>query len=181
LLALATSLAPGIRIGIVCSAIYYVFYVAFAIRFIGHGFVYKRLEEALAEDSAAEEPENKNLLPPVTADAIEAGLKNWKEEKRYLQSGITISDVSRHIATNNKYLSLYINQRQNKSFRAWINELRIDEAKRLLRSNPELTVNEIARRTGFAKNNHFYDLFLKNVKQTPAAWRKGRPHHDSHD
>ncbi|MDR2680960.1 MAG: AraC family transcriptional regulator [Tannerella sp.] len=197
LLALATSLIPGIRIGIVCSAIYYVFYVYFAIRFTSHCFVYKKLEEALAEDSATEtteeakepeyseepeEPENKNQLPPAMADVIEAGLKSWMEEKQHLQSGITINDVSRYIGTNRKYLSLYINQHLNRSFRTWINELRINEAKRLLRSNPELTVNEIANRTGFAKNNHFYTLFLKGVGQTPSAWRKGeRPNRNSHD
>jgi AraC-like DNA-binding protein len=181
LLALATSLIPGIRIGIVCSAIYYVFYTAFAIRFIGHGFVYKRLEEALSEDNAAEEPENRSPLPPAAADAIETGLKKWLGEKQYLQPAITLSDVSRHIGTNNKYLSLYINQRLNRSFRAWINELRIGEARRLLSSNPELTINEIANRTGFAKNNHFYHLFFQSAGQTPSTWRKEHLNHDSHD
>jgi AraC-like DNA-binding protein len=175
LLALATSLTPGIRIGIVCSAIYYVFYVGFAIRFIGHGFVYKKLEEALTEDNGAEATENENPLPSAGANAIETGLKNWMEEKRYLQSGITISDVSRHVGTNNKYLSLYINQRLNRSFRTWINELRIDEARRLLSSNPELTVNEIADRTGFASQSNFGRQFLKQTGYTPGAWRKNGP------
>jgi AraC-like DNA-binding protein len=174
LLALATSLIPDIRIGIVCSAIYYVFYVYFAIRFIGHGFVYKKLEEALSEDNAAEEPENKNSLTSAAAGAIETGLKNWMEEKQYLQPGITIGDVSRHIGTNSKYLSLYLNQRPNRSFRVWVNELRIEEAKRLLRSSPELTTGEIADRTGFANQSNFGRQFLKQTGYSPSAWRKNR-------
>ncbi|MDR2680452.1 MAG: helix-turn-helix domain-containing protein [Tannerella sp.] len=71
-----------------------------------------------------------------------------------------------------EYLFLYINQRLNKSFRTWINELRIDEAKRLLSSSPELTVNEIADRTGFANQSNFGRQFLKQTGYTPGAWRK---------
>ncbi|MDR1603168.1 MAG: AraC family transcriptional regulator [Tannerella sp.] len=143
--------------------------------------MYGKLEEALSEENTAKEPENKKTLPCATADAIETGLKNWLEKKQYLQPGITIGDVSRHIGTNNKYLSLYLNRRLNRSFRAWINELRMEEAKRLLCSSPELIINEIADRTGFAKNNHFYDLFLKSAGQTPSAWRKKHLNHDSQD
>jgi AraC-like DNA-binding protein len=181
LLALATSLAPGIRIGFICSVIYYVFYAFFAIRFIGYGFVYKRLEEALSEENITGEPENKNPLPSLAAAAIETGLKDWMEKKQYLQPGITVRDVSFHIGTNNKYLSVYLNQRLNKSFRTWINELRIEEARRLLLEYPDMPVKEISAHVGFAKNNHFYDLFLKSAGQTPHAWRKSAPNHDAQD
>jgi AraC-like DNA-binding protein len=35
-----------------------------------------------------------------------------------------------------------------------------------------MPVKEISSRIGFAKNNHFWDMFLKNTGQTPHAWKK---------
>ncbi len=85
--------------------------------------------------------------------------------------GVTLEDVSRHIGTNNKYLSLYINQHTGHSFREWIGALRIEEAQRLMVESPELTLGEIASRTGFATKSHFGQQFRSLTGFSPSIWR----------
>jgi len=176
MLALSSSLFPAIRIGIFCSVVYFLFYVYFAFRFINYGFVYKKLEHALADDDgqSTQQKENKNALPPSIASTIKPKLENWLEEKLFLQPGVTVDEIALQIGTNQKYLSVYFNQYMNKPFRTWINELRIEEAKRLLIDYPDMTIKQISDKAGFSRNSYFWNLFLKNAGQTPLAWRKTR-------
>ena len=67
-IALLSTLAPGMITGIVCSVFYFVFYLSFAISFVNHGFVYKKLEQALTEEEPEpekpdEEEEKSRILP----------------------------------------------------------------------------------------------------------------------
>jgi len=144
------------------------FYNFFAIRFFNCGSVLKKESEDL---SVADRVEKEKLSFAVT-NTIEVNLKEWVEKKQYLISGITIEEVSAQIGTNIKYLSVYINKYKGKTFREWINDLKIGEAKVLLLVYPEMTVNEIALRTGFANQSNFGRQFLKHTKESPGAWRK---------
>ena len=116
--------------------------------------------------------EDKTALSLSFAKSIESNLKIWIEEKRFLQSGVTIEDVSRQIATNKKYFSVYINKHINKTFRDWINDLRIEEAKRLTKENPALTFLQIAELTGYSTNSHFSAIFKKTTGKTLTEYRK---------
>jgi AraC-like DNA-binding protein len=174
LLALATSLFPAIHIGVACSVVYLLFYLYFAIRLIRYGFVYRQLEDALSDNSILpEEPqEDKNTLRPAMVNTMDSGLQAWIEEKRFLQSGVTIEDLARRIGTNRSYLSEHINSTKGKSFRQWINELRVEEAMTLLRQYPEMTVSEIAKKVGFVNKSHFGRTFLALAKASPQIWRQ---------
>jgi AraC-like DNA-binding protein len=52
------------------------------------------------------------------------------------------------------------------TFREWINQLRIEEAKNLLRQYPDKTINEIAQLTGFSDKSNFIRLFRKQPNLT---------------
>ena len=173
-MALTWSLFPSIYMGIVCPIICILFYPYFAIRIIKYGYVYKQLEEVLTDDDIQSCPPQKdtNLLQPPIAKSLESNLKSWLDTKQFLQSGVTLNDVARQIGTNKKYLSIYINQHLNKPFRTWINDLRIEEAKRLMIECPEMNVTEIASRVGFATKSHFGQQFRATTHLSPSNWRQ---------
>jgi len=188
-IALLGSLFPSVITGIICYIFYYVFYISFAINFVNHGFVYKKLEQVLTEekdddddeteyqkseeeDEYEEEDEEKNLMTLTTQNLIWEKLKTWQSEKHFLNPDITIDDVSQKIGTNKKYISIYVNRHINKSFRNWINDLRIEEAKNLLLEQPEMSIKQISEKTGFSKSSYFSKLFFLNTKRNPLAWRK---------
>ena len=49
---------------------------------------------------------------------------------------------------------------------------RLDEAKRLLLSNPDLPVETVGRRVGFSHGNYFARVFRQVFGASPAAWRQ---------
>ena len=53
---------------------------------------------------------------------------------------------------------------------SYLTKLRLDEAKKLLRET-ELTVSEIAVRSGFGDVKALYTVFKREVKMTPGEYR----------
>jgi AraC-like DNA-binding protein len=62
----------------------------------------------------------------------------------------------------------------NKHFFDFINEYRINDAKKLLKdpTKKEITVLEILYQVGFNSKSSFYTAFKKATNQTPTAYRK---------
>lgn len=54
----------------------------------------------------------------------------------------------------------------------YISRIRIDEAARLLRQYPPITLKEIAKKTGFADANHFCKCFRRAYHLSPGAYRR---------
>jgi AraC-like DNA-binding protein len=183
LLALTISLFPTLHLGIAGMVIYMLFYLWFAVRIINFGFVYKDLEEVLSEDVPQEQKEvlpedacleqkDKTALHSTHADTIEKCLEKWLDEKRFLQPGITIDDVSQYIGTNRYYISEHINATKGMTFRRWIIELRLIEAQELMRKHPEMTLNEIATQLGYADKGSLIRQFIKHTGLSPTAWKQ---------
>jgi AraC family transcriptional activator of mtrCDE len=50
--------------------------------------------------------------------------------------------------------------------------MRIDEARRMLENNPELTIENIAEDCGFIQLRTFYRNFKERYQMSPAQYRK---------
>jgi two component transcriptional regulator len=68
-------------------------------------------------------------------------------------------------------LSTLFKERTGKNFSDYVIEMRIEEAKRLLRQ-PALSMSDIAERIGYADARHFSKVFQKMVGVKPTAYRK---------
>lgn len=58
------------------------------------------------------------------------------------------------------------------SFREWINELRLEYAKELMKNNPELAMREVARLAGYLSLSYFTKTFKEAEGVTPGRWNK---------
>ena len=96
------------------------------------------------------------------------------EEKPYLDYELTLQKLAYRIQIPEKELSLLINHHLNKHFFDFINEYRINDAKKLLKdpTKKEITVLEILYQVGFNSKSSFYTAFKKATNQTPTAYRK---------
>lgn len=97
-----------------------------------------------------------------------------EEDKKYLDSHITLSDLARELHTNRLYLSDYIN-RQGKTFYDFINEFRIAEACRIIKeSNPDqrIPLTEVASQSGFNSISSFNRYFFKIKGMAPSAYQR---------
>ncbi|GAA4150120.1 hypothetical protein GCM10022217_02780 [Chryseobacterium ginsenosidimutans] len=92
----------------------------------------------------------------------------------YLDSSLTIQDLSEQVKMPVKDLSTLINLYMDKHFFDFVNEYRIEKAMQVLRdsSQKELTVLEILYQVGFNSKSSFNTSFKKYTGKTPTDYRK---------
>lgn len=171
--ALMTSIFVSTLVALCFTVVFDLFYLFFAVRFNNYAHRFSTIGEAMdcdAEEETAQQ--NDDIMPPATIEAIETGLKEWVGTRGFLAAGVKIGDVAQQVGTNDKYLSLYINNYMACSFHEWIGTLRVGEAQRLMSEQPELTIHEIAARTGFANQSHFSHRFRTVSGTSPSGWRR---------
>ncbi|AZA76250.1 AraC family transcriptional regulator [Chryseobacterium sp. G0186] len=122
---------------------------------------------------------NKNLTPvqPVAEpkeepEKLRELLNLMETEKPYLDDKLTLQKLAEQTNMPEKQLSLLINQYTGKHFFDFINEFRINNAKELLKDQPQLTVLEILYEVGFNSKSSFYTAFKKETGVTPTDYRK---------
>jgi len=116
-----------------------------------------------------------NYIDQATKSKITDQLKKAVEgDKIFLDPEMNLQILASKINTNTKYLSRYINQVHNKSFTNYINELRVDEAKKLMLTEDtrNYTLETIASMCGFNSKSAFNTAFKKVVNQTPSEFRE---------
>lgn len=84
---------------------------------------------------------------------------------------ITSEDICRHFSCSRSFMSIQFNRFTGKTLRQYLNELRMNDAKILLK-NTDLSVTEIAFSIGFNNSNYFSALFKKEVGKSPLQFRK---------
>jgi AraC-like DNA-binding protein len=68
------------------------------------------------------------------------------------------------------YFSTLFNETIGQPFVTYVNQRRIDKAKELL-SSTELSIGEIAARTGFKSSAYFCSVFRKDMSMSPTSYR----------
>ena len=105
-------------------------------------------------------------------EVIKDRLAEWIEQKGFMNARITIIQLSKIIGVNRTYLSNHINTNYEMNFNLWLNGLRIEEAKKLIKEFPERNLSEIAQQIGFTDLAHFSKQFKLRVGESPSKWKK---------
>ena len=113
-----------------------------------------------------------NEMVPAYHQDIARRIKEWIEAEGYCKQGITLNELSQLLCTNRTYLSAYIHKVYQVSLRDWITNLRIEYAKRTMRQQPLLKIQEISEQSGFLSLSHFIRIFSEKEGCSPARWRK---------
>lgn len=84
---------------------------------------------------------------------------------------INMAVVSNHVSMNYSLFSLLFKQYTGANFVSYLQNLRIEEAKRLL-TDTDMRVNEVSARAGFSGEKHFLKVFKAATGLSPTDWRK---------
>ena len=97
-----------------------------------------------------------------------------REDKPYKNPNFSLNDLAAAISESRNAISTVLNKSLEKTFYNYINELRIEESKRLLADESLLhfTIEGIAAESGFKAMSVFYRFFKDIEKETPAVYRK---------
>lgn len=94
------------------------------------------------------------------------------EEKLFLRSDLTLTDLAKNLETNTSYLSRVINDEYAMNFSNFMNKYRIEEAQRLIDNHKQdvLTFEGIAKSCGFLSRSSFNQAFKKFTGMTPTEY-----------
>lgn len=96
----------------------------------------------------------------------------FETKKIYTNPDLTLSILAKELNIRPQLLSQFINDNLNKSFTQFINEYRIEEAKRLLKANTQFKIDAIGFEAGFNSSSTFYSSFKKITGTTPSNYQK---------
>ncbi len=164
------------------ARIYYNLLIMIVIAFIGvQGIRQKEIfseiteEEMIVNEIETDKKYKASYLSDDKKTELSLKLKMLIEtEKPFLNNELRLDHIAKKLNTNRQYLSEVINDTYNKNFYTFINEYRIDEAKKML-SNKEykhLTIIAIAKSVGFNSKSTFNTLFKKYTGKTPSQYMK---------
>lgn len=93
--------------------------------------------------------------------------------KREYARDISLKTLSNLLNISAAYLGQLFKNETGELFSNYLNKLRIERSKALLRDT-SLTLNEIAQQVGYANASYFYNIFKKYTNKTPSQYRKMR-------
>ena len=91
--------------------------------------------------------------------------------KQYHTCNITLEDLCKHFSVSRFYISHRFKKSTGKTFREYLNSVRIEDAKSLLKHS-KLSVTEISFSVGFGDSNYFSSVFKKEIGVSPLAYRR---------
>ncbi len=116
-------------------------------------------------ESAAERPERDWKIEGarLKSEVLE---RNW-----HLEPGLSLQILARRFGTNQAYLSRAINQGLGQNFSSFINGLRVEHAKDLIKRD-EMSMIDIAMDTGFGSKASFNRAFKIHTGLNPSEFRR---------
>ncbi|MCR6642080.1 MAG: AraC family transcriptional regulator [Sporocytophaga sp.] len=84
---------------------------------------------------------------------------------------LDLSLVSKKTGVNQRYISETISEKFNCNFKTYVNQIRINEAKRLLKDS-DLNIGEIAYSVGFSSPGSFNRVFKSLTGMTPSEFQE---------
>lgn len=102
---------------------------------------------------------------------IQKLLDYMEQEKPYLQHSLTIDQLAEQVSMSPRLLSSIMNRYFKRNFFEFVNQYRIEEAKRLL-AQRGMSVLDVLYSAGFNSKSTFNMLFKKSVGMPPSDYRK---------
>lgn len=106
--------------------------------------------------------------------------QQWAEQLRtiiitealYKDPNLKLNELAKKINISTHQLSQLLNDYLNKSFSTYVNEYRIEEACKLIRTNAHFTFEAIGYEVGYNSKSTFYAVFKKIKGVTPALYKE---------
>lgn len=93
------------------------------------------------------------------------------EKQLYLQQGLKVSDIASALGINSRYVSDCVKVVRGCSLTQFVNEYRVEHAKRLLLERPEMKISTVAIESGFTNDKAMTRYFKEQTGMTPTEWK----------
>ena len=136
-------------------------------RFINYG-----AENALKRVELAENNQKQTGLidsKDKKAQLTQRKIDQWTDEEHYCRQRLSIQEVADEIGIEKERLTIWLNSHHT-DYASWLNQLRIEKAKLLLKEHPEWSNEAVAEACGFTDRSYFQRKFKELTHMTPSNY-----------
>ena len=108
---------------------------------------------------------------PSDNDLMDRIVQLMEKQHLYLNPELKVTDVADALGVHRNAVSSCINSQQGCTFRQWVNDYRMQHAKRLLVDTPDMKMSSIGMESGFANERSFFRSFKEATGLTPKEWQ----------
>lgn len=99
-------------------------------------------------------------------------LDKWVADKRYTDNTATVEDIAKELGVSYAYMNNYFRSIIGVPFRTWRISHRLEEAKHLISTRPDLTLAQISEMVGYNDRSNFYRHFRDHEGCTPDDYKQ---------
>ena len=138
----------------------------------------KKETQKKVDTSATSGERKKEIVSEMSEKLMPEIERLFNEEKIYKRQGLTMDNVAKMLNTNQRYLSIVINECYQTTFPEFVKTFRIDETIEMFKESHEngkyanYTLQAIAEEAGFIGKNTFYSAFKEVTGVTPTEYLK---------
>lgn len=161
--------------------------VVYVLSFISFGFnltpvsdiIDEELDDDKAKTNSEEEGAEEASAPTATlteqqCKQIRTAIERWRKAQGYSQPDVNSTNLAAKLRVPKRQLILYLSVYEGKTFRVWLSELRIEEAKRMLIEDENYKLETIAYACGFSHRNYLQNRFKAITGFTPREWQENQ-------
>lgn len=152
-------------------------FLFFIVSFIALGFNISNVSQVISsemEEKATPDSDNaeeaKPMLTTEQRDNISRLITEWREQQGFGASDLNSTTLATRLNTPKRLLVQYLREVEGKTFRVWLSDLRLAEAKQLIIAHPEYSNETIAEACGFSRS-HLQVKFRESTGLTTNEWR----------
>ena len=132
-------------------------------------------ETVITEEHPTQADEEADPSDEANIELMRRMRELMETRKLFQNSNLKLNDLAIALHTNRNYISKCIsNVRPDYTFAQFINEYRLEYAKKLILNNPERKINEIFLEAGFSNEQTFYRIFKISTGMTPKEWKEAQ-------
>ena len=161
--------------------------VVYVLSFISFGYnltpvsdiIDEELDDDKAKTNSEEEVTEEASAPTATlteqqCKQIRTAIERWRKAQGYSQPDVNSTNLAAKLRVPKRQLILYLSVYEGKTFRVWLSELRIEEAKRMLIEDENYKLETIAYACGFSHRNYLQNRFKAITSFTPREWQENQ-------
>lgn len=169
-LALLFALMPMPPVAILFMTVAIIFYAAFGVRFINYALHFHSIENAITTTANCKQD---TMLEPTDLQLMQRIEDLMQQDKLFKKIDLSVGDLALRLDARPRQVSMVIAGCRQANFKTYINEYRIQEAKRLLDEDKAniRTIDAIASEAGFANRSSFYRVFKRSQGISPTDYR----------
>lgn len=127
--------------------------------------------QIVGQDDLSLRPSSQPAEAADSAAQIEADIAAWRAGRGYSVPSLTSITMAQRLGIPKRQLTQYLAEHEGVTFRVWLSNIRIEEAKRMLLTETHYSIEAIAEACGFSSRSWMQEKFKASTGMTPAEWR----------